>query len=120
MDDGVAIINLINRADRLATQRNVVAYSQLFTEDGQIAGDEGAAVGPVEIAHLVELTWNQEAAGTYHLTANVELVEVQSAEATALSTLLLLVDRQVISIVEVQHQLRKIAGQWYFAERKIN
>ena len=120
MEDSVAILNLVNRADRLATKRDVAAYCQLFARDGQIVGEKGTAKGRAEIATLVTRTWRQEAEHTYHLTANVEISQLTAQTAEVVSTLCLIAEKQLVQLTEINHRLQKQNGNWYFTERKIN
>lgn len=119
-EDMMPIFNLISRLDRLATERKDQEYVVCFTEDGEIAGEEGTVKGRHQLATFVRSTWAKEQPGTIHVTANQEVVTLNAEEATAESILLLTThEGRLLQVDRISHQLVKIDGQWLVQQRLI-
>lgn len=120
MTDFELITNLINQADQLATDKNVPAYLQLFTENGAITGAEGTAQGQADLEEFLTKTWEKEPM-TQHLTTSVIIEEISSTKAQASSGLLIVDTKKlkILSVNQVQHTLVKHNQKWQFSHRLI-
>ncbi|WP_265459539.1 nuclear transport factor 2 family protein [Enterococcus sp. HY326] len=120
MTDFELITNLINQADQLASEKNVAAYLQLFTENGAITGAEGTAQGQGDLEKFLTKTWEKEPL-TQHLTTSVIIEDISATKAHA-SSALLIVDTKKLKILgvnQVEHTLVKQNQKWQFSHRLI-
>jgi len=120
-EDRLAILDLVGRADRLATRRDAVAYAALFAADGFMDGDMGRAVGHEAIARAVADVWAAEPAGTVHLTCN-PVIEEAAGGAGVISLLLLATAKPEWSLTgtaDVLQRVTRTASGWRIASRAI-
>ena len=88
LEDKDAIWGLFMTYKRHLDQRDLAAYSKLFTDDAVWIGNLGSATGPSEIEALLVDTleiWDHDKDRCYHLVAN-PVIEVDGDRATAEST----------------------------------
>lgn len=67
-EDSVAILQLVARADTLATAHDADGYVDLFTATASVSGSMGAATGREQLRETVTRVWAGEPVGTLHLT----------------------------------------------------
>lgn len=117
--DGLAVLSLVTKLDRLATKRKADEYAANFTMDGAIVGEEGDVVGS-QLKDFVTETWAREPAGTWHITGSPEIIELTKDHAVVQSLLLLIgSDKQLMDISEITQTFKKINGRWYVTKREI-
>jgi hypothetical protein len=122
-EDRLAILDLIGRADQLATRRDAGAYADLFTADAVLDGSQGvhpaaqlrSAVGPI---------WAAEGPATLHLTLNpvIDADPASSAAAVARSVLLIIAPGTPPALVAAAHitqYLRRGADGWRITRRSV-
>ena len=104
--------------------RDYAAYSQLFVDDGEWAGNLGEARGPAEIEVLLERTleiYPDDSTRTYHLVCN-PTIQIEGDRATAYSTWCFITrddaDRPVLSLMGHYDDVLTRAGDgWKFLRR---
>lgn len=88
LEDREAIWGLFMEYKQHLDQRDLAAYSQLFTQDAVWIGNLGEATGPAEIEALLLETleiWDHDKDRCYHLVAN-PVIELDGDRATSEST----------------------------------
>jgi hypothetical protein len=88
LEDSEGVWQLFMDYRRHLDARDFGAYSRLFVEDGEWAGNLGEARGPAEIEALLERTleiYPDDSTRTYHLVCN-PTIQIEGDRATAYST----------------------------------
>jgi uncharacterized protein (TIGR02246 family) len=120
-EDSIAVLQLIARADTMATDRDADGYVELFTEDATMDGAMGAAAGRNQLRQTVRRVWAGEPAGTLHLTLNA-VIDERGDEIVVDSVMLMVTpaDGQSIRGAARVRQTIVRAGQgWRIARRSI-
>ncbi len=124
LEDREQIWQLMLEYRRQLDRRDFAAYSRLFTDDGEWAGNLGIARGPAEIEQLLIRTlesWTGEASSHLHLVDNAE-IHVDGDTATAESTWVYITregfGRPVLSLIgRYQDVIVRTGGGWRFKRR---
>lgn len=119
--DRQRIVDVVRRADLLATARDVDGYLALTAPGMVLDGTQGTASGGGLRAALTAI-WAAEPAGTRHLTGDVRVTPGDDGTATARSTLSLATDdsaHDVRAVATITQVLRKIEGTWLIARRTV-
>lgn len=88
LEDREAIWGLFMEYKRTLDQRDLAAYSKLFTDDAVWIGNLGEATGPAEIEALLLDTleiWDHDQDRCYHLVTN-PVIDLDGDRATSEST----------------------------------
>jgi hypothetical protein len=120
-EDRLDILDLVGRADQLATRRDAGAYADLFTADAVLDGAQGvhpaadlrSAVGPI---------WAAEGPATLHLTLNPVIDPVGPDEAVVSSILLIVGPGTPITIrtaASITQRVRRTSGTWRITRRTV-
>ena len=89
-DDRLAIQELVARAERAASRRDVAAYLDCFTDDGVLDGAQGQYRGAAALGQALGPIWEREGRASVHLSADA-VVELPSFKAFTANA----ADRQV-------------------------
>jgi uncharacterized protein (TIGR02246 family) len=120
-EDSLAILQLVTRADACASTRDADGYAALFTEDGTMGGDKGAAEGRAALRDTVARVWAAEPAGTLHLTLNAWIDE--SGDEPTVDSMLLMVtpapSPQVLGTAHIRQTIRRTQAGWRISARTI-
>jgi SnoaL-like domain len=119
--DALALLQLVARADTLATQRDAAGYAALFTQDAVMDGDKGRVTGREDLAAAVARIWEAEPPGTLHLTCNAVIDEAASTPAVV-SIVLLLTPRPPGLVGQAAHVLQRFLQTpegWRISSRHI-
>jgi hypothetical protein len=120
--DRLDILDLIGRADQLATRRDAGAYADLFTADAVLDGSQGvhpaaalrSAVGPI---------WAAEGPATLHLTLNPVIDPGAGPDEAVVSSILLIVDPAtpitIRTAAEITQRVRRAGGTWRITRRTV-
>jgi hypothetical protein len=120
--DRLDILDLIGRADQLATRRDADAYADLFTADAVLDGPQGvhpvaalrSAVGPI---------WAAEGPATLHLTLNPVIDPGAGQDEAVVSSILLIVEPAtpitIRTAAEITQRVRRDGGTWRIARRTV-
>jgi hypothetical protein len=121
-EDRLGILDLIGRADQLATRRDAGAYADLFTADAVLDGSQGvhpaaalrSAVGPI---------WAAEGPATLHLTLNPLIDPGAGPDEAVVSSILLIVDPAtpitIRTAAEITQRVRRDGGTWRITRRTV-
>jgi hypothetical protein len=121
-EDRLAILDLIGRADQLATRRDAGAYADLFTADAVLDGSQGvhpaaqlrSAVGPI---------WAAEGPATLHLTLNPVIDPGAEPDEAVVSSVLLIVDPAtpitIRTAAAITQTVRRTGGTWRITRRTV-
>jgi SnoaL-like domain len=121
-EDRIDILDLIGRADQLATRRDADAYARLFTADAVLDGSQGvhpaaalrSAVGPI---------WAAEGPATLHLTLNPVIDPGAGPDEAVVSSILLIVEPAtpitIRTAAEITQRVRRDGGTWRIARRTV-
>ncbi|HXW76617.1 MAG TPA: nuclear transport factor 2 family protein [Candidatus Eremiobacteraceae bacterium] len=124
IEDRLAILELLARADDAASRRDVPGYLALFTAEAVLDGAEGTHRGLAELAAVVPKVWAAEPSGTRHLTLNA-IVDPQPRSdggVTATSTLLIVQPGSppaIVTMSAIEHELVSTRGVWSFRRRTV-
>jgi uncharacterized protein (TIGR02246 family) len=80
--DGLAILEVITRADDAASRRDADAYVELFTPDAVLDSTQGRHAGRQALRAAVGPVWSAEGPATLHLTLN-QVIELSTAVAVS-------------------------------------
>ena len=121
-EDRLDILDLIGRADRLATRRDAGAYADLFTADAILDGTQG--VHPAaELRSAVGPIWAAEGRATLHLTLNPVIDAGAEPDQAVVSSILLIVDSAtpitIRTAAAITQTVRRTAGTWRIARRTV-
>src|ERR1700678_4393570 len=120
-EDSLAILQLVARADTLATARDADGYVDLFTATASMGGDMGAATGREQLRDTVSRVWAGEPAGTLHLTLHA--VIDQSGADIVVSSVMLMIGPGAVPAVLGAADVRQIVVStpdgWRIADRTI-
>jgi uncharacterized protein (TIGR02246 family) len=119
--DALAILQLVARADDLATARDSDGYAELFTEDGVMEGTMGSAHGSAELRAAVSRVWAAEPSGTLHLTLNA-VIHAEGPTPAVTSTMLMITagsDPAIVGAARVTQTFQETADGWRIARRQI-
>jgi hypothetical protein len=121
-EDRLDILDLIGRADQLATRRDANAYADLFTADAVLDGSQGthpaaqlrSAVGPI---------WAAEGPASLHLTLNPVIDPGEDRDEAAVSSILLIVDPAtpitIRTAAAITQTVRRTGGTWRITRRTV-
>lgn len=121
-EDRLDILDLIGRADALATRRDADAYAGLFTADAVLDGAQGvhpaaelrAAVGPI---------WAAEGPASLHLTLNPVIGPGAGPDEAVVSSILLIVDPAtpitIRTAAAITQTVRRTGGTWRITRRTV-
>jgi len=121
-EDRLGILDLIGRADQLATRRDAGAYADLFTADAVLDGSQGvhpaaqlrSAVGPI---------WAAEGPATLHLTLNPVIDPGAEPDEAVVSSVLLIVDPAtpitIRTAAAITQTVRRTGGTWRITRRTV-
>jgi uncharacterized protein (TIGR02246 family) len=119
--DQLAILDVITRADRAASDRDADAYVRLFTEDAVLDGTQGRHAGREALRASVGPVWAAEGPATLHLTLN-PVVEPHEQGAITRSYLLIIEPAAPITIrtiAAITQTLIQQNGLWLIASRTV-
>ena len=121
-EDRLAILDLIGRADQLATRRDAGAYADLFTGDAMLDGSQG--VHPAaELRSAVGPIWAAEGPATLHLTLNPVIDPRAEPDEAVVSSILLIVDPAtpitIRTAAAITQTVRRTGGTWRIARRTV-
>jgi ketosteroid isomerase-like protein len=123
--DQLAILDVITRTDQAATNRDVDAYVDLFSEDAVLDGAQGYYAGRAALRAAVGLVWTAEDSASLHLTLNPVVEQLDGDDepsATARSILLIADPARPVSILTaaaITQTLRRRDGQWRITRRTV-
>lgn len=119
--DRFAIVQLVERADNCASERDADGYAALFTEDGSMLGAMGTAIGCDALRQTVSRVWATEPAGTLHLTLNAAIDD--SGDDPIVNSTMLLVQPgsppQMVGVARIRQRIRRTNDEWLISERAI-
>jgi uncharacterized protein (TIGR02246 family) len=119
--DTIAILQLVARADTMATDRDAGGYVELFTEDATMDGAMGTAAGRAQLRQTVARVWAGEPTGTLHLTLNA-VIDERGDEIVVNSVMLMVTpgDAQAIhGAARVRQTIVRTGVGWRIAGRSI-
>ena len=121
-EDRLDILDLIGRADRLATRRDAGAYADLFTADAILDGTQG--VHPAaELRSAVGPIWAAEGRATLHLTLNPVIDAGAEPDQAVVSSILLIVDSAtpitIRTAAAITQTVRRTGGTWRITRRTV-
>jgi hypothetical protein len=120
-EDSIAILQLVARADTLATARDADAYVDLFTATASMSGAMGAATGREQLRETVDRVWAGEPLGTLHLTLNA-LIDEQGADIVVTSVMLMVgpgAAPAVLGAADVRQTIVSTPDGWRISKRTI-
>lgn len=120
-EDSIAILQLVARADTLATARDADAYVDLFTANASMSGTMGGAAGHAQLREAVARLWAGEPVGTLHLTLN-PLIDQQGADIIVTSVMLMVrpgAGLAVLGAADVRQTIVSTPAGWKIAQRAI-
>jgi ketosteroid isomerase-like protein len=125
LEDREEIWNLFMEYKRHLDQRDLAAYSRLFTDEAVWIGNLGEATGPAAIEALLLDTleiWDHDKDRCYHLGAN-PVIELDGDRATSESTWVYITrgfnDEPVVALVgHYVDQLVRTTDGWRFHRRE--
>jgi hypothetical protein len=121
-EDRLDILDLIGRADQLATQRDADGYAELFAADAVLDGAQG--VHPAaELRSAVGPIWAAEGPATLHLTLNPVIEPGASPDEAVVSSVLLIVDPAapitIRTAAQITQRVRRDGGTWRITRRTV-
>ena len=121
-EDRLDILDLIGRADQLATRRDAGAYADLFTADAMLDGTQG--VHPAaELRSAVGPIWAAECPATLHLTLNPVIDAGAEPDGAVVSSILLIVDPAtpitIRTAAAITQTVRRTGGTWRITRRTV-
>jgi hypothetical protein len=121
-EDRLDILDLIGRADQLATRRDAGAYADLFTADAMLDGSQG--VHPAaELPSAVGPIWAAEGPATLHLTLNPVIDPGAGPDEAVVSSILLIVDPAtpitIRTAAAITQTVRRTGGTWRITRRTV-
>lgn len=116
--DRQQIIDVVRRADELATAHDVQGYLALTTPDMELDGAQGTASGHADLGAAIAKIWAAEPAGTRHITGDIAITPGEDATAIAHSTMTLVNSNSEVA-VSITQLLRKTDGAWLIARRTV-
>lgn len=119
--DSQEILQLVARADAMATDRDAARYAALFTADATMSGVMGSAHGTAELRKAVAHVWSREPAGTLHLTLN-PLIDGTDSEVSVTSVMLLIGPAEkpvIVAAARVRQVVVQTVSGWRIRERII-
>ncbi len=121
-EDRLGILDLIGRADQLATRRDADAYADLFTADAMLDGTQG--VHPAaELRSAVGPIWAAEGPATLHLTLNPVIDPGAEPDQAVVSSILLIVDPATPITIRraaaINQTVRRTGGTWRITRRTV-
>jgi hypothetical protein len=121
-EDRLDILDLIGRADQLATRRDADAYADLFTADAVLDGSQG--VHPAaELRSAVGPIWAAEGPATLHLTLNPVIDAGAEPDEAVVSSILLIVDPAtpitIRTAAAITQTVRRTGGTWRVTRRTV-
>jgi hypothetical protein len=120
-EDSTVVLQLVTRADTLATARDADAYVELFTADATMDGAIGAATGRAQLRETVARVWAGEPPGTLHLTLNA-VIDEDGADIVVNSVMLVVGSGAAPAIVgtaRVRQTVVQTRRGWRIVERTI-
>jgi SnoaL-like domain len=120
-EDSIAILQLVARADTLATTRDADAYVDLFTATGSMSGAMGAATGREQLRETVARIWAGEPVGTLHLTLNA-VIDQDGMDVVVNSVMLRVkpgVVPAVLGAADVRQTIVSTPDGWRITQRTI-
>jgi SnoaL-like protein len=121
-EDSIAILQLVARADTLATTRDADGYVDLFTTDAIMSGAMGTATGREQLGATVARVWAGEPVGTLHLTLNA-VIDQDGRDIVVTSVMLMIgpgAAPAVLGAADVRQTVVRTADGWRIAERSIS
>jgi hypothetical protein len=120
--DRSAIVEVVTRADTMATQRDADGYAALFTSDAVLEGSEGVHQGSESLRQDVGAIWSAEGVVSVHLTLNVDVAEVdgRTDQARATSVLVILGGdhaTEIRTVAFIEQDLVRDERTWRIARR---
>ena len=121
-EDRLDILDLIGRADQLATRRDADAYAELFTADAVLDGSQG--VHPAaELRSAVGPIWAAEGPASLHLTLNPVIDPGAGPDEAVVSSILLIVDPAtpitIRTAASITQTVRRTGGTWRITRRTV-
>jgi SnoaL-like domain len=122
--DRMEIVDLVTRADAMATRRDADGYVGLFTDDPILDGAEGTHRGTESLRDDVGAIWRSEGDVSVHLTLNVEVQELEDQIdlASANSVLVILGDAgatTIRSVSLIEQIIVRNGGVWRISRRSV-
>jgi hypothetical protein len=114
-------LQLVARADTLASTRDADAYVGLFTPDATMDGAMGVAVGHAQLREAVARVWAGESPETLHLTLNA-VIDEYGAEIVVNSVMLMVgpgATAAVLGAARVRQTVVPTPQGWRISERTI-
>jgi ketosteroid isomerase-like protein len=122
IEDRLNIVELINRYNTLADERDVEGTLACYTEDGQITGDFGTGEGRAAMREDLPAIFEAEGTLKRHLAVNHQL-SGDGENAEARYVLVVLEGESIPSVgatAIITDELKKVDGEWLVRRHNVD